>query len=101
MGLVCATDLLRHLIDPHLKEGHEEEIFETLLEEIMTTSIVCIEPDTAISEAASTMAWKRCGALPVTDVAGAQCRYGRLVGIVTERDILNEVAHSYFKTPKT
>lgn len=101
VGLVCATDLLRHLANPRLKQGHEEEIFETTLEEVMTTSIICIEPDTSLSEAASTMAWKRCGALPVIDVAGAQCRYGRLVGIVTERDILNEVAHPFHEIPKT
>lgn len=101
VGIVCATDLLRHLTDPRLKEGREEEIFETPLEEIMTTSVVCIEPDTSLSEAATTMAWKRCGALPVIDVEGAQCRYGRLIGIVTERDILNKVAHPFLETPKT
>jgi len=101
VGIVCATDLLRHLADPRLKQMRDEEIFGTPLEEIMTTSVVCIEPDTSLSEAASTMAWKRCGALPVTDVAGAQCRYGRLVGIVTERDILNEVAHPFREIPKT
>ncbi|MFQ6125295.1 MAG: CBS domain-containing protein [Candidatus Heimdallarchaeota archaeon] len=103
VGIVCASDLLRHLVDPSLKQGQEEEIFDAPLEEIMTTSIIYTEPDTSLSEAASTMAWKRLGALPVIDVTvtRTQCRYGCLVGIVTERDILYKVTHPFHETLKS
>ena len=90
-GIVCASDFLRHFEDPRFKQGQEDAIFGMKLEEIMTTALSCIEADIPLSQAASTMAWRRFGALPVADAAGTACRYGRLVGIITERDILKAV----------
>jgi CBS domain-containing protein len=49
--------------------------------EIMSAPPVCITPETHIVTAAVTMADHELGALPV-------CEQGRLVGIITDRDIV-------------
>ncbi len=49
--------------------------------EIMTTSVITIGPDREVHEAAQLMIDHKIGALPVTDE-------GRVVGIVTETDLL-------------
>jgi CBS domain-containing protein len=49
--------------------------------EIMSGQPVCIAPETHIVTAAVTMADRELGALPV-------CEQGRLVGIITDRDIV-------------
>ena len=51
-----------------------------LLKEIMTTDVEVIKPETSIAEAARKMRSLNVGALPV-------CDGGRLVGMVTDRDI--------------
>ncbi len=48
--------------------------------EVMTKTPTCCEPDTNLATAASLMWLNDCGALPVME-------YGRLVGIITDRDI--------------
>ena len=49
--------------------------------EIMSEQPVCVTPETDIVNAAVTMADHELGALPV-------CEQGRLVGIITNRDIV-------------
>ncbi len=48
--------------------------------EIMTRNPVCCEPESSLAAAASLMWINDCGALPVVE-------YGRLTGIITDRDI--------------
>ncbi len=49
--------------------------------DVMTWSVVTTHPDVTLAEASFTMFQRRIGSLPVVD-------NGRLVGILTERDVL-------------
>jgi CBS domain-containing protein len=51
------------------------------VQEIMTTNVECIDPDTTIQEAAERMKSLDVGFLPV-------CEKDRLIGTVTDRDIV-------------
>ena len=50
------------------------------VKEVMTADPVCAAPDTSLSQVATLMAEHNCGAIPIVSD-------GRLVGIVTDRDI--------------
>jgi CBS domain-containing protein len=50
------------------------------ISEVMTRGVVVVEPDTSVQRAAQVMDELNVGALPV-------CEDGRLVGLVTDRDI--------------
>jgi CBS domain-containing protein len=52
--------------------------------DVMTKTVVVIDPDRSVEEAAKRMAAKRIGALVVV-------RYGRPIGLITDRDILWKV----------
>lgn len=52
---------------------------------VMTASVIVVEPDRPLSEAARIMVDHKIGALPVVDA-------GRLVGIVTESDFVRAMA---------
>jgi CBS domain-containing protein len=55
--------------------------------EIMTSNPHCVTPDTPVSEAARIMKEEDVGLVPVVErVGGAETR-GRLVGVITDRDI--------------
>ena len=57
------------------------------ISEIMSTNPRSVSPDTPISEAASLMKEEDVGLVPVVErVGGAETR-GRLVGVITDRDI--------------
>jgi CBS domain-containing protein len=57
------------------------------ISELMSTSPCTVTPDTSISEAARLMKQEDVGILPVIErVGGAETR-GRLVGVVTDRDL--------------
>ena len=53
--------------------------------ELMTTEVVAVDPADTIGEAAERMVERSCGSAVVLD-------YGRLIGILTERDLLKAVA---------
>ena len=53
--------------------------------EIMAQDVLCVDPSTTIVDAATRMHGRRVGAVLVLDS-------GRLVGILTERDVLRAVA---------
>lgn len=62
------------------------EAFENLrVRDVMTWDVVTIAPDAPVAQAAALMFDRRLGCLPVMEL-------GRLVGIVTERDILKALA---------
>jgi acetoin utilization protein AcuB len=58
-----------------------------LVHEIMTRDPVCIGPNASAQEAASVLVAERFGALPVVEK-------GRLVGIITETDLLRHFART-------
>lgn len=54
---------------------------------VMTTSVIVVDPDRPIAEAARIMVDHKIGALPVVEA-------GRLVGIITESDFVRAMAGS-------
>ncbi len=83
-GLVTDRDIRLALI-PSLLSTPEERMFHLgaleQVDEIMTTDLITVAPTTTIEEAAKLMAKYKIGAVPVV-------AHGKLVGILTETDIL-------------
>ncbi len=53
--------------------------------DIMTREVITVSPDTLVSDLAETLAGKNIGGVPVVDAGG------RLVGIVTQSDLVDRV----------
>jgi CBS domain-containing membrane protein len=88
VGLVSHRDLFRCALNDKadLPLSMQKEMLETMaINEIMTSSIETVEPDTDIAEAAQIMIENKYGCLPVVD--GKE-----LVGILTESDFVRFVA---------
>ncbi|MBI2157569.1 MAG: CBS domain-containing protein [Candidatus Rokubacteria bacterium] len=84
VGIVTDRDLRQIVFDPAIQErlGEVAEILEGLtVREVMTWGVVTVKPATGIRQAARLMHEQKIGALPV--VAD-----GRVVGMLTERDVL-------------
>jgi acetoin utilization protein AcuB len=84
MGIVTDRDLRQVVFDPAVQArlGRAADSLRTLaVREVMTWGVVTVRPETAIRHAAWLMREQRLGALPVVEA-------GRLVGILTERDVL-------------
>jgi acetoin utilization protein AcuB len=84
VGIVSDRDLKRVMASPATSlEAHElRYLLDHLrVEEIMTRTVITIGPTFPIEDAARQMVMEKIGALPVTDG-------GRLVGLVTETDVL-------------
>lgn len=89
VGVVTDRDLRHHLFLPQVFEKLGEKPVGDLLDsvhvaEIMSTDVLTVEADATISDAAATMRKNRVGSLPVMEK-------GRMVGIVTEVDILRQI----------
>lgn len=56
-----------------------------LVREIMTTDVVSVAPDSTLKEATQALEGRRVTAMPVID------RHGRLVGVLSEADVLRDV----------
>ena len=95
IGIICIHDIIRQLGNQQITPESEDALFGTTVDKFMATTLVCINADDPLTQAASTMAWKRHGALPVTDDTKTQCRYGQLIGIITERDILRVISQPF------
>lgn len=52
-------------------------------QDIMTSNLACVTPDTLLTEAARLMNERNVGLLPVVDAEGSS----KLVGLITDRDI--------------
>lgn len=65
---------------------------ETRAEEVMTREVITVKPDTPVREVASLMAEKRLRAVPVVDEGG------RLLGVVSEEDLVHQDARVHFPT---
>ena len=83
-GIVTDRDLRRPKISDVFRSWHDlYRINDDIqVEDVMVSPVMTVGEETSIKEAAKTMAEKRIGALPVTDSKG------KLVGIITESDIL-------------
>jgi len=83
MGMITTMDIMRFFgsgeVFKHLRSGTIIQVLNTLALDIATKSVVTIEPEADVGQAAKTMHEKDIGALPVVET-------GRLVGIITERD---------------
>lgn len=60
--------------------------------EIMTTKIITVTPDTAVSELAQILATANIGGAPVVD------EEGRLLGVVTESDLIDQTKKVHIPT---
>jgi len=84
-GLVTDRDIRLALIPSPLSTS-EERVYHlgalTRVDEIMTTDLITVAPTSAIGEATKLMAKYKIGAVPVVE-------HGKLVGILTETDILH------------
>jgi acetoin utilization protein AcuB len=85
VGIVSDRDLKRAMASPATGRARAELNFlleRLTVEEIMTRAVITIGPGFAAEDAARVMVTEKISALPVTDA-------GRLVGIVTETDVLD------------
>ena len=88
IGIVSQRDLFHSALVRALGFGTagRERVLESLLvKEVMTDEVETPPPQTSVSEAARVMAKRKIGCLPVVED-------GRLVGILTEGDIVALVA---------
>ena len=84
VGILTARDLRQALFAPAVLAGHTDlpALLDTLtVGDVMTRGVVSVRAVTPIRDAARVMYERRCGALPVVEG-------GRLVGILTETDVL-------------
>lgn len=89
VGVVSERDLLRASLSSLLEFGSEERrAFLQVVEikRVMSSPPVVIHPDATVEEAALVMAERKIGCLP------AVARDGRLVGMLTETDVLRYFA---------
>jgi CBS domain-containing protein len=88
-GIVTDRDLRRHLFAPAVFREVGHTSVQTLLDavpvkDVMSSPAVSVPASAALGEAARLMREHRIGALPVVEG-------GRLVGILTETDLLREI----------
>jgi len=84
VGVVSQRDLFRAALGAALAFGirRPQELMRSLeIRDVMSTPAVTVEPGALVQEAARTMAERKIGCLPVVES-------GRLVGILTENDVL-------------
>jgi len=83
VGILTDRDL-RHACFARIR-ALTESFTDITVEEVMTWAVVTIHPEASLRQAAAVMFDRRIGGLPVV-------RDGRLVGILTERDLLRALA---------
>ena len=104
VGLISESDLISqdvkihfpsyiHLLDSYIFLESPKRFEETLkraaaakVEELMTTEVVTVAPDTSIEEVATLMIEKHIGRIPV--VSG-----GKVIGIITKGDIVRTLSN--------
>jgi acetoin utilization protein AcuB len=88
VGVVSQRDLFRSALGTALAFGIRgpQELMRSLdVRDVMSAPAVTIGPDASVQEAARDMAEKKIGCLPVVEK-------GKLVGILTETDVMRYVA---------
>jgi acetoin utilization protein AcuB len=92
VGVITDRDLRHHLFSPPVYHAIGTSPIDTLLQaarvsEIMSAPAVTVESSQDIAEAAGVMLRDKIGSLPVIEG-------GRLVGIITETDLLREICRA-------
>lgn len=92
VGIVTDRDLRHHLFTPRVFGVLGSTPVDVLLDgvrvaEIMATDVMTVEAGASVGDAAGTMRKHRVGSLPVME-------NGRMVGIVTEVDILRQIVRA-------
>ena len=92
VGVVTDRDLRHYLFRPHVREDIGATSIEVLLkavtvDEIMSAPVLTVNAADEVTDAARTMLEDKVGSLPVTEG-------GRLVGIITETDLLREICRA-------
>lgn len=88
VGIVTDRDLRHMVLDPAIQErlGQDGDILETrAIRDVMTWAVLSVGPDTDLRHAARLMLEQKIGALPVVEA-------GRVVGMLTEHDVLRAFA---------
>jgi acetoin utilization protein AcuB len=92
VGVITDRDLRHHLFSPPVYQAIGTSPIDMLLQaarvsEIMSAPAVTVESSQDIAEAARVMLKDKIGSLPVVEG-------GRLVGIITETDLLREICRA-------
>ena len=92
VGVVTDRDLRHYLFRPHVREDIGATSIEVLLkavtvDEIMSAPVLTVDAADEVTDAARMMLEDKVGSLPVTEG-------GRLVGIITETDLLREICRA-------
>ena len=90
VGIVSQRDLFRSALITALGFGRKttSALIKTIqIKEVMTEHVITISPDASVKEAARLMIDKKIGCLPVVEGQ-------KLIGLLTETDILRYVADS-------
>jgi acetoin utilization protein AcuB len=92
VGVVTDRDLRHHLFSPRAFQALGSTRVDVLLDrvrvaEIMSTDLVTANPDMSLAEAAAAMRNQKVGSLPVLE-------NGRVVGILTEADLLRHIVRA-------
>jgi acetoin utilization protein AcuB len=88
VGIVTDRDLRQMPFDPAVQEQLQEavaRVAERPIREAMTWGVVAVTPESGIRQAARIMYEQKIGAVPVIEG-------GRVVGMLTERDVLRAFA---------
>ena len=97
VGVISQRDLLKHLspfVGTLSEKNRDSWTLDKRVHQVMTRSIVWMEPDSPITEAALLMAANRISCLPVLD------KKGHPIGILTSRDVLRWVADCMLSHPE-
>jgi CBS domain-containing protein len=92
LGIVTDRDLRHHLFSPAVFPALGMTSIDTLLAaaqvaDLMATDVVTVRPEQSLGEAAQVMLMKKVGSLPVIEA-------GRVVGILTETDMLRMIVRT-------
>lgn len=97
-GIITDRDLRHYLFSPSVFPGLGVTSMDTLLKaaavaDLMVTDVVTVAPEAALGEAARLMLERKVGSLPVLED-------GRVVGILTETDMLRLIVRSNVGAPE-
>lgn len=91
VGVLSQRDLFHATLGSVMKYGEAAErayLASVKVKEVMTEPAICIGPDADVKQAVELMLTHKVGCLPVVD-------RGKLLGIVTETDVLKLIANSW------
>jgi CBS domain-containing protein len=92
VGIVTKFDFLKAFaFTPHQMVPHYDELMRTTVEEVMTKTIVDVQPDTPMTRVLQLMVNLRARSLPVQEAGGD------LVGMISREDIMRALKTSVQK----